>query len=211
MIGFKQLLPFFLTLLICSAAFAGVGLNYDGASQLQGGAPFNFAVSSCSGVGTLATQSMNGRTDRPIVTRDGSEFDILQLFQQTNIHYLVGRNGSGGGRQNGRSVRNQGTGTRLSSFGGSGNDQNTFDPGMCGSVEATDRETPINADYCWCPQKPDTDGDGGVPRVGGEGGGAGDNPDGDGGDPHPSLVPEPGSFSLWTLLGLLLVTTTRRR
>ena len=112
--------------------------------------------------------------------------------QAVNSGYCFCRNNNGGAGGSGGGSGDGGSGGGGSSMGGG--------------------DTTINIFYITCD---DDDDDGGV---GGEGepsdpiGGDDDDDDTNpGGGMNPSVVPEPGSFALWSLAGALIMGVTRRR
>ena len=218
-------------LILSSAAFAGAGLDFGGGGAAGGGSDFNFAVSSCTGVGQLTADSLGGggsgggQSGSP----DRRQFDILSLFQRPSFGGVGGVGGGGGGRSLGGVTRTNPDAASLASGLAGLESILAAMANMSAAQEATNGAAPVNTGYCWCPSVPGGGGGGGVvvgddDDGGGNGGGMGDDDDGGSGDddddggssgggggPNPSVVPEPGSLALWTLFGTLLLSVTRSR
>lgn len=182
--------------LITSISHAGASFNLsNGTSQSHG--PFSFAVSSIGsgGPGMSTTDPVfSGGANGPVYKRDYDE--ILQRFRNFNS---VGGMAGGGGNRGGRAGRSQSGG-------------NYF---IVGGGDATSNGNPLNG-CCVCVCLP-----GDANSGNGDGSNGGDNGNGDSGLPgengapgssgEPSVVPEPGTFAVWSLAGLMLIATTRRR
>ncbi len=211
---------------------AGVGFDYGpGTDAAQ--EPFNFAVATAPGntLGMVTAEAAaNASVAGPLMnSRSRRSLDILSLFQRFDLSNFS--QPSGGATSTGNRVRmplpQLGLGTQSLAAGGVGLASQMVDA-TCGYV-------PVSAVYCFCicqndPNPPSggnggggDPGDGGTGGSGGPGGGdggpgdggpgGGDPGNGDpggGGNPNPSVVPEPGSGTLWTLAGALLVWVTRR-
>jgi hypothetical protein len=233
MILFRCLITSGIVISAASWANAGVRFDFRGGERSGSGRPFNFAVSTTShtpaGVWTAEDFSGEdlGPKNRRLTLRDSLQvnykergaFDIFRASSKSSKR-RENREGSTGGSVN------------------AGGFLPVFNDDIAG--EQTNGQRPVNAGYCYCPEKPggdDDDGDdddGGLPgddddddddgQTGGgddddddddgQPGGGGDDDDdgeGEGGGPDPSVVPEPGSFALWALAGALLIGVTRRQ
>lgn len=197
---------------------AGMGMNYGGHGSGMSGGDFNFAVSSCSGVGMLTADTLNGGGGgaAQLSRRDRNRADILSLFQRPSNFGNIGGVGGGGGAFGGPAgnVGGDRLGIDLGCVGSFGDLRNMIVSAVSSSGDSSNGSSPVNTSYCWCPNiKPGggddddsgDDDDTGDDDDGTNGGGGG------GGGPDPSVVPEPSSVALWALFGTLLVSVTRRR